>query len=97
MASSAGINSKSSYVLDAVISARKRKRSKAGGHSSASDSSTSRSNRRYVNVSLRLLIGPTRVKKPIRRQTRPKTSVTTYARDESLRIERELKQIDKIL
>ena len=82
-----------------VSIARKRKRSKARDHSSAlsSDSSTGRSDRHYINTSLNPLIGLRRVKTPTRRQTRSKTSVQTYARDESLRIERELKQINKML
>lgn len=53
--------------------------------------------RHHMDASLNTLIGPTRIKTPIRRKTRSKTSVQTYARDESLRIERELKQIDEML
>jgi hypothetical protein len=81
-----------------VSIARKRKRS-VGDHTIAwsSDSSTGMSDRRHMNASLNPLIGPTRVKTPIRQQTRSKMLVQTYNRDESLWIEGELKQIDEML
>jgi len=78
---------------------RKRKRSKVRDYISvwSSDSNTGMLDRRHTNASLNTLIGPTRIKTPIRRKTRSKTSVQTYARDKSLWIERELKQIDEML
>ena len=79
--------------------ARKRKRSKVGDYSSARsyDSGTGMSDRRHMNAPLNTLIRPTRIKTATRRKKISKTRVQTYARDESLRIQRELKQIDEML